>query len=85
MNGGRSNETYNISASNLMTNMELVQRINDIVKDLSGTKSVINLVEDRPGHDRRYSLDSQKIRKELQWKPLIHFQEALTSDCKMVY
>ena len=85
MNIGRSNETYNISACNLISNLELVQSIRDITMKITGKKSTIELIEDRPGHDRRYSLDSRKIRDELQWKPIIDFQQALVGTCKMVY
>lgn len=40
-------------------------------------ENLITLVEDRPGHDIRYSLDSSKIRTELNWKPQYNFEEAL--------
>ena len=40
-------------------------------------ESLIEFVEDRPGHDVRYSLDSSKIRRELDWTPKYHFEEAL--------
>ena len=85
LNKGKSNEIYNISASNLVSNMELVQRIDNIISMQTGKHSTINLVEDRPGHDRRYSLDSGKLKEELQWRPAVDFQDSASLDCKMVY
>jgi dTDP-glucose 4,6-dehydratase len=82
MHKGRTNETYNISALNLISNKVLVQRIGEIVQMFTGKSTTVSFVGDRPGHDKRYSLDSTKIRKELQWKPRIDFQQALTSTVK---
>jgi dTDP-glucose 4,6-dehydratase len=82
MNKGRPNEIYNISASNLLSNKVLVQRISDIIKTSTGKSSTIEFIEDRPGHDKRYSIDSTKIRKELYWEPNIDFQQALASTVK---
>jgi len=71
---GRSGEIYNISAGNELTNLEVVRKI---LKIMNKDESLIEFVEDRPGHDVRYSLDSSKIRKELGWKPKHDFEEAL--------
>lgn len=74
INKGRSGEIYNISSGNELENIELVKKILDIM----GKKhSLIEFVEDRPGHDLRYSLDSSKIRRELNWKPEYELDEAL--------
>ena len=49
-----------------------------ILKIIGQDEELITFVEDRPGHDFRYSLDSTKIRLELNWKPTFSFKEALT-------
>jgi dTDP-glucose 4,6-dehydratase len=71
---GGSGETYNISAGNELDNLTLVKKILEVMgKD----KDLIEFVEDRPGHDIRYSLDSSKIRKELLWEPKHSLEDAL--------
>jgi dTDP-glucose 4,6-dehydratase len=62
---GKFGEKYNVGADNEHTNVEIT---NIILKELRKPASLIKHVEDRPGHDRRYSLDSSKIKK-LGWKP----------------
>ncbi|MGB9915121.1 MAG: dTDP-glucose 4,6-dehydratase [Candidatus Bathyarchaeales archaeon] len=71
---GRSGDIYNISAGNEVENIRVAEMIIDI---LGKSRDIIEHVEDRPGHDERYSLDSSKIRKELGWRPRHSFQEAL--------
>jgi dTDP-glucose 4,6-dehydratase len=71
---GSSGETYNISAGNEYENIEVVKRILEI---MGRDESLIEFVEDRPGHDLRYSLNSSKIRRELGWKPSHTFEHAL--------
>ena len=74
MNKGKPGEIYNVSSGNEIENVQLVKKILDIMgKDYS----LIEFVEDRPGHDIRYSLDSSKIRRELGWKPIYKFDDAL--------
>jgi len=70
---GVPGEVYNVSSSNELTNIELVEQILDAM-DKSG--ELIEFVEDRPGHDLKYSLDSRKLRS-LGWKPKHVFKEAL--------
>ena len=71
---GRPGEIYNISSGDELKNIEVVKNVLEIMgKD----ESLIEFVEDRPGHDLRYSLDPSKIRKELGWKPRYSFDEAL--------
>lgn len=70
---GASGEIYNISANNEMENIEVVETILDV---LGKSKDMIEFVEDRPGHDLRYSLDSSMIKAELGWKPQYGFKEA---------
>ena len=74
LSNGRSGEIYNISASNELTNIDLVKTIINIMGKL---ENAVTFVEDRPGHDFRYSLDSSKIRNELNWNLKHNFQEAL--------
>ena len=71
---GRKGETYNISSGNELPTISIVRKILDI---LDKPEELITFVEDRPGHDVRYSLDSSKIRRELGWKPRHGFEEAL--------
>jgi dTDP-glucose 4,6-dehydratase len=71
---GRPGEIYNISSGNELDNLTLVKKILRIMgKDVD----LIEFVEDRPGHDVRYSLDSSKIRRELRWRPRRSLEEAL--------
>jgi dTDP-glucose 4,6-dehydratase len=76
---GQPGQVYNISASNLLPNIEIVKRIASIMNEKFGKSTTIEFIEDRPGHDQRYSLDSTKIRSELEWKPEINFDDALES------
>jgi dTDP-glucose 4,6-dehydratase len=71
---GKPGEIYNVSSGNEVPNIELVRQV---LKMLSKKESLVAFVEDRPGHDLRYSLDSTKIRAELGWKPRRTFQSAL--------
>lgn len=71
---GKPGEIYNISAGNEMPNLKVVESILSLMKK---PKSLIEFVEDRPGHDVRYSLDSTKIRTQIGWKPKHNFTEAL--------
>lgn len=71
---GISGEVYNIGASNEMPNIEIVKLIlNYLRKD----ESLITFVKDRPGHDRRYAIDSSKIKTELGWNPKHSFEDAI--------
>jgi dTDP-glucose 4,6-dehydratase len=74
MEKGRAGEIYNISSGTETPNMDTVKMILEI---LGKPEQLITHVEDRPGHDARYSLDSTKIRAELGWKPKYRFREAL--------
>lgn len=71
---GESGEIYNISSGNELKNIEIVEKILD---SMQKPKSLIEYVEDRPGHDMRYSLNSSKIEKELGWKPKHQSMKAL--------
>jgi dTDP-glucose 4,6-dehydratase len=70
---GEVGEVYNIAAGEERTNIEMAEMI---LKLLNKPNSLVAFVRDRPGHDRRYSLDCSKIRK-LGWKPKTRFEEGL--------
>jgi len=63
---GRPGEIYNIGGDNERTNLEITETILDLLKK---PKSLIRFVKDRPGHDRRYALDSSRIQNELGFEP----------------
>ena len=74
LNKGQAGQTYNVAASNEVSNIEIVKKI---LKHLDKDQDLITFVEDRPGHDVRYSLDSSRIQSELGWKPKRSFEKAL--------
>ena len=71
---GKQGQSYNISANNEIDNISLVKKILEIMDKSS---DLINFVEDRPGHDLRYSLDSTKIRNSLGWNNKTNFDDAI--------
>lgn len=70
---GKPGEIYNVGAGNEVPNIELTRRILEV---LGKDENLIEYVADRPGHDRRYSIDSSKVRA-LGWAPKLDFEEAL--------
>jgi len=80
---GIPGETYNIGGQSETTNKEIVHTICQILDELRPDSphvphsSLIKYVKDRPGHDRRYSLDSTKIKQQLGWSPKGNFAENL--------
>ena len=74
LTNGKSGESYNISASNEIDNITIVKKILSL---MNKSEDLIEFVEDRPGHDFRYSMDSQKIKKELNWKTKVNFEEGI--------
>ncbi|MGC8594969.1 MAG: dTDP-glucose 4,6-dehydratase [Candidatus Kryptoniota bacterium] len=72
---GRTGEIYNMGGGNEIENIRLAEAI---LEKLGKPKSLIKFVKDRPGHDRRYAIDSTKIETELGWKPAHSFDEGLT-------
>jgi dTDP-glucose 4,6-dehydratase len=73
---GRSGETYCIGSDNEQPNINVVRTI---LRLTGKTESLIEYVKDRPGHDRRYAIDSAKIRTELGWKPAINWEAGLAA------
>lgn len=73
INNGDIGEIYNIGGGNEISNLELTKKI---LKKIGFNEEFINYVEDRKGHDLRYSLDCSKI-KNIGWKPLFNFDQAL--------
>jgi dTDP-glucose 4,6-dehydratase len=71
---GRIGEVYNIGAGNEKPNVWITRKILEI---LDKPETMIEPVADRLGHDRRYSVNCSKIKKELGWKPEVDFEEAL--------
>ena len=70
---GKAGQVYNIGAGNEETNMKITKLI---LKHLKRGQELIKYVADRPGHDRRYSLNCNKLKK-LGWKPIHKFEDAL--------
>ena len=75
---GKPGESYNVGTGENFKNINLVRKILSICKSMGiKTKSKIKFVKDRPGHDFRYALNSDKIFKELKWKPKINIENGL--------
>ncbi|RKY07178.1 MAG: dTDP-glucose 4,6-dehydratase, partial [Planctomycetota bacterium] len=66
--------TYNVGGNNEKTNLAV---IGAILKRLDKPDSLIRYVTDRPGHDRRYAIDSSKIMSELSWAPTVTFEQGM--------
>ncbi len=80
---GRLGETYNVGGRSESTNLALVERLCGVLDELSpratGTPhaALITFVPDRPGHDRRYALDTDKIGRDVGWSPAVSLEEGL--------
>ena len=76
---GKIGEFYNIGSNLNLNNLEVTKIILDILKKKFslGKKVKIKFVKDRPGHDIRYAINSNKIKKQLKWKPRVKFKEGL--------
>ncbi|PBO85619.1 MAG: dTDP-glucose 4,6-dehydratase [Thaumarchaeota archaeon] len=74
LNNGKAGESYNISADNEISNISIVKKILAL---MNKSEDLMEFVEDRPGHDFRYSMDSSKIRSELGWKNKVKFDDGL--------
>lgn len=71
---GRAGEIYNVGGSRALPNIEVVQRI---LEATGRGEDLIRYVTDRPGHDRRYALTSEKLERETGWAPQVEFEEGL--------
>ncbi|MFH1905602.1 MAG: dTDP-glucose 4,6-dehydratase [bacterium] len=71
---GEIGETYNIGANNERTNINIAKFV---LKRLGKPETLIKFVKDRPGHDRRYAINADKIKSQLGWKPVYNFEEGL--------
>jgi dTDP-glucose 4,6-dehydratase len=69
-----SGQTYNVGGCNEKTNLEVIEII---LERLGKPSSLIKHVKDRPGHDRRYAIDSSKMMSELGWKPSVTFEQGI--------
>lgn len=73
---GRSGEVYNVGGRNERNNLQVVRTILDA---LGKPESLIAYVKDRPGHDRRYAIDADKLRSELGWQPKFNYESGIQS------
>ena len=80
---GRPGETYNVGGRNELKNLDVVHSICSVLDELRPSdaviphKNLITFVSDRPGHDRRYAMDTRKIESELGWKPRETFETGI--------
>jgi dTDP-glucose 4,6-dehydratase len=72
---GRDGEIYNIGGNRSLPNLDVVRQVLTIT---GKPESLIQYVKDRPGHDRRYALSSDKLMRETSWKPVTPFEEGLS-------
>jgi len=84
---GRIGETYNIGGNNEWKNIDIVNKICDVLaeelgKDPIEFKKLITFIKDRPGHDLRYAINSSKIKEELRWQPRETFETGLRKTIK---
>lgn len=80
---GKEGETYNIGGFNEWQNIDLIKILIKQMDEKLGRKAgesekLITYVTDRPGHDRRYAIDANKIKNELGWEPSVTFEEGLS-------
>ncbi|KKS79032.1 MAG: dTDP-glucose 4,6-dehydratase, partial [Parcubacteria group bacterium GW2011_GWD1_42_9] len=71
---GQAGEVYNIGVNNELSNLEIAKII---LAELSKPESLLTFVDDRPGHDRRYAINSSKIEHTLGWHPQYQFEQAI--------
>ncbi|WP_417613276.1 dTDP-glucose 4,6-dehydratase [Owenweeksia hongkongensis] len=80
---GKEGETYNIGGFNEWQNIDLIkilikQMDEKLGREVGESEKLITYVTDRPGHDRRYAIDANKIKNELGWEPSVTFEEGLS-------
>jgi dTDP-glucose 4,6-dehydratase len=79
---GRAGETYNIGGHNEWANLNIVRLICDLIDEMApklggNSQKLITFVKDRPGHDRRYAIDANKMQRELGWVPAHNFEQGI--------
>ncbi len=76
---GKIGEFYNIGSNKNLNNLQVCSQLLNVSKNLisSGKNVKIKFIKDRPGHDLRYALNSNKIIKKLGWKPKVNFKEGI--------
>ena len=84
---GKIGETYAIGGNNEIRNIDIVYTLIEVTDRLLGrpkgtSLDLISYVVDRLGHDFRYAIDASKIKNELGWKPMTHFEEAIEKTVK---
>ena len=93
---GRAGEKYNVGGGNERSNLQIVDRICEVLEALrparsnpafkfarvAGYRALKTFVPDRPGHDRRYAIDASKIRRELGWAPRCAFEDGLEATAR---
>jgi dTDP-glucose 4,6-dehydratase len=83
LSDGRVGDTYNIGGCNEKQNLEIVNTVCELLDELRPNdpvvphRSLITFVKDRPGHDRRYAMDTRKIERELHWRPQETFETGI--------
>jgi dTDP-glucose 4,6-dehydratase len=75
LKNGRNGETYNIGGNSEKQNIEVVKTICSILE--KNPNDLITFIKDRPGHDRRYAINCDKIKNELGWEPTYSFEEGI--------
>lgn len=84
---GLPNSTYNIGGLNEWENISLIKLLcklmdHELNRKPGSSEKLITFIADRPGHDKRYAIDSEKIKRELGWNPAITFEEGLLKTIK---
>tara|TARA_B110000503_G_scaffold143353_1_gene244269 strand:+ start:476 stop:1501 length:1026 start_codon:yes stop_codon:yes gene_type:complete len=79
---GKLGENYNIGSGNIVKNINLIKKIIFYIKKLLQSDSQIEFVQDRPGHDKRYALDSKKIKTKLGWRKKYNFSIGIEDTIK---
>ena len=79
---GKNHDTYNIGSFNEYKNIDLVKLLckkmdQKLGREFGSSEKLITYIKDRPGHDKRYAIDANKIHKELGWKPSLTFEDGL--------
>jgi dTDP-glucose 4,6-dehydratase len=71
---GKAGKIYNVAGPDELRNLEVVKMI---LKIMNKPENLIKFVKDRPGHDYRYSMNAEKIKKDLRWEPKVLFKEGI--------